>query len=304
MDWKVGIAETVLSLVSTGGSCAYPLDSPYSLFVVGSKGADVEIGVRLCSYSGPFSGEEVFSISALPAINAPITFPSSCRVFRDHEGLWKFETRDSKHSGFRGRVAVFDPAFRSGALYAEVEKEHHPVFPSPLSPLLDRLLLVNVLGRRVGLLLHACAVSLNGLGHIFLGPSGAGKTTLARLWTRVENATVLGDECVVVRKKGSEYWVYGTPWAQERAFCSPMGVPLERVYFLQHGRQNELGPVVPEEAMKQLLFRSSLPVYDSVATQGALDACQGIAATISAYSCSFVPDMSAVRMLQSFAEHE
>ena len=56
--------------------------------------------------------------------------------------------------------------------------------------------------------LHAAAVSVNGVAHLFVGEKGAGKTTLCLSLAR-RGATVLSDDHVLVRRRGNDYVVSG-----------------------------------------------------------------------------------------------
>ncbi len=55
---------------------------------------------------------------------------------------------------------------------------------------------------RGGVLLHASGVVRAGKGYVFFGPSGAGKTTLARL-SKERGAMVLSDDIVILRRDGA-----------------------------------------------------------------------------------------------------
>jgi len=61
-----------------------------------------------------------------------------------------------------------------------------------------------------GLLLHAAGLVRNGRAYLFFGPSGTGKTTIARV--SAEQARVLSDEMILIRRIASGYHAYGTPF--------------------------------------------------------------------------------------------
>ncbi|MBK8046600.1 MAG: hypothetical protein IPK16_05415 [Anaerolineales bacterium] len=61
-----------------------------------------------------------------------------------------------------------------------------------------------------GLLLHASGIVRNGLGFVFFGHSGAGKTTIAGLSAP---AVVLSDDLVMIRPMADRVVVFGAPFA-------------------------------------------------------------------------------------------
>ena len=78
-------------------------------------------------------------------------------------------------------------------------------------------------------LFHAAAVSLDGKGYMFLGPSGTGKSTHASLWQRyIAGTALVNDDNPVVRiDEDGTATVYGSPWSGKtpcyRNVCYPLG---------------------------------------------------------------------------------
>lgn len=69
-----------------------------------------------------------------------------------------------------------------------------------------------VLVREGGMLLHACAVELDGRAVLVLGPSGAGKTTAA---TQVASAKLFAKDLVAVFPADDRWWVAPMPGGNE-----------------------------------------------------------------------------------------
>jgi len=109
-----------------------------------------------------------------------------------------------------------------------------------------------LLAERGGLLLHAASVVRNGRAFLFAGVSGAGKTTISRL--APPDATLLTDELSYVRKTGDGYTAFGTPFAGELAKPGEnVSAPVDGVYLLSKGRENEFEPVGEAEALRGVL---------------------------------------------------
>lgn len=62
--------------------------------------------------------------------------------------------------------------------------------------------------------LHAAAVAVGGRAYLFMGRSGTGKSTHARLWMAAdEQCELLNDDNPTVRLEGGDVVAYGTPWS-------------------------------------------------------------------------------------------
>jgi hypothetical protein len=111
-----------------------------------------------------------------------------------------------------------------------------------------------------GLLLHAAGLLRNGRGYLFFGPSGAGKTTAARVSHAEAGAIVLNDDLVVLLPRADRWWVQATPFTNPSQvppsgdWCSP----LHAIYRLAHSRQVRSEPIVPALALAELL--TSCPI--------------------------------------------
>jgi len=64
---------------------------------------------------------------------------------------------------------------------------------------LDQLLMILLLSEGKGLLHHGCGIEDRGLGYLFVGNSGHGKSTMAKVVVCAKAPRVLNDDRVVVR---------------------------------------------------------------------------------------------------------
>lgn len=97
-----------------------------------------------------------------------------------------------------------------------------------------------------GVLVHSAAVVCGGRGLLFLGDSGAGKSTIAMLGLQV-GAEVLGDDLNFLIPRSSEgFAMYGCPGTS--AFfgpAAPRASTLEAVLLLEKGRSETLAQLCP-----------------------------------------------------------
>jgi hypothetical protein len=118
-------------------------------------------------------------------------------------------------------------------------------------------------------LLHAAALEAGGRASLFVGRSGAGKSTWSRWW-RARGGTVLDEDRVVLREREGRMWAFGTPWHPEPRLSSPRGAPVARILFLQDVETGAAVPAGDGMTAALLLRHSFLPVYDAEAMGTAL----------------------------------
>ncbi len=82
---------------------------------------------------------------------------------------------------------------------------------------------------------------------------------------------VLDEDRVVLRRLDGQVWAFGTPWHAEPHLCSPRGVPVERIFFLQQADSDAVREIGPAAATTRLLRSSLLPIYDPQGTQSVLN---------------------------------
>jgi hypothetical protein len=150
--------------------------------------------------------------------------------------------------------------------------------------------MIGLLCKGRGVLLHACGVAHDGQGLVFAGTSGAGKSTLARLWADQKDVEVLSDDRVIVREQGGRFMVYGTPFHGDARLASPEGVPLERIYLIDHAPKNRLAPLDPLDAASRLLVRSFPTFWDAEGMAFTTGLLGKLAQRVPCHELGFAPD--------------
>ena len=102
-----------------------------------------------------------------------------------------------------------------------------------------------------GFLLHAASVIRNGKAFVFVGRSGAGKSTVASLSPQ---GSVLTDEISLIKRVNGEWRAFGTPfWGEFRADGANVSAPLGGIFRLVQSPVNRIEPLRPGELLKSLL---------------------------------------------------
>ena len=236
---------------------------------------------------------------------------SPAELVFDSGGVWKLYRHGARHrflfsspalSPLPYKEATFEPDFSSG----EVTLRRACFQPAqglwPLEYPLDELLLQGLLARGRGAEIHACGIAgSSGRGLLFVGQSGAGKTTMARLWEGVPGVTVLSDDRVILRRVGDRFTMYGTPWHGEAALAAPASAPLTGVFFLEHGAANTLVPLRGATAATRLFASGFPPFFDRAGLDFTLKFLGDLVAEVPCHELCFARDNRVVEFVQSWA---
>ena len=118
---------------------------------------------------------------------------------------------------------------------------------------------------RDGMPLHAALVEKDGYGVVFLGPSGMGKSTQAKLWVEHQGADfIIGDRPGLRRIDGR--WIgFGMPWDGKDNIKQQKQVPIRALISLEQAPENSIRRLTKQEAMIVLLNQVMMPMWDDTA---------------------------------------
>ncbi len=264
-----------------------------------SREPDLEIGLR-----GPharFAGapgipdislDVHWDSSKTPATPEEKLFDSGgvWQLYRDGERL-VFHLTSPKFGSHPYVRAIVHPTFASGTIHLRRDcfDASRPLYP--LEYPLDELLITNWLSLGRGVEVHACAlIDTDGSGYLFAGNSGAGKTTMARVWCKEEGVRVLSDDRVILRKLDGRVWMHGTPWHGDEPLALPQRALLRRGFFLHHATRNQVAPVTGAQAVMELFSRSFPPFFSPDGLAFTLRLLTEIQEVVPFSDFGFVPD--------------
>jgi hypothetical protein len=280
------IADITIEITCDDPELRLQLEGAKNKFLIDGVQADVVISAVWGDLSEEPRGEKLFDSGSTWQL-----------YYQDGNYLFRFTSLIFGSLPYK--IAFFNPEFSSGEVYL-----HRPFFKKgqsvdPLAYPLDELLTINLLAKGRGTEVHACGiVDSLGRGHLFVGQSGAGKSTMARLWENEPNIIVLSDDRIILRKMKNSIWMYGTPWHGDAGLASPARAPLTTVYFLEKGQKNELIAQKPSDSMSRLFACSFPPFYNREALNFTLGFLEDVVINVPCYGLKFKPDKSVVEFIQ------
>ena len=282
------VAFTVAGIsfgISSHGDVKLALEPGLLPFASGNPSCDVEIDVTWTDRL------------ELPAV--PPTFESG--------GLWRAYVEDDGfafyfQSAYLGsapyKKARFDRSFRRGRvlLLKSCFDAARPVYP--LEYPLDELLMIHRLSTGSGVEVHGCGVLAgDGLGRLFVGHSGAGKSTTSRLWLGRPGVCVLSDDRIILRESAGRIFMHGTPWHGDAGIAVQASGPLDRIYLIEHGQRNEIVPLQSSRSVAELFTRTFVPHHSAAGLAHVLRFIEHAVRTVPVSVFRFVPHPDAVEAI-------
>lgn len=116
----------------------------------------------------------------------------------------------------------------------------------------DQIVLARLLADREACFLHSCGIVLDGRGLLFVGESGAGKSTAMSLFAGVSE--LLCDDRNIVRRWPEGFRVHGT-WSHGTVpIVSSASAPLRAIFFLEKADRNTVSAITDRAAAAQALL--------------------------------------------------
>lgn len=149
------------------------------------------------------------------------------------------------------------------------------------------------------LMIHASVVQHDGKGYLFLGKSGTGKSTHARLWLEhIEGCSLLNDDnpVVAVDPESGRVTVYGTPWSGKTPCYLNKSIPVGAIVRLEQAQRNKIVRLTAAHAFAALLPSCSCLKQDAYIYKGIVDTVTRIATCIPVCHLKCLPDEAAAQL--------
>ena len=281
------IADICIGVGYADESLRRPLPEASGRFAVDSARVDLMIRVEAMALPLPPPGRLLFDSGAV------------WRAYDDGGGF-RIDCRSDLFGDEPYKSAFFDRDFRQGRILVRRDAlmESMYVLDYPL----DEVIVAHMLGRGRGVELHGCGIiDRDGRGQLFVGQSGAGKTTTARVWLAEGHYEIVSDDRVIVRCVDGQWRMFGTPWHGEAELSSPLSAPLGAIHLLAQASRTELVSMPPAQAAAALFGCTFPPFYDAEALAYTLECLDRIVRDLPVRTLRFLPDRSVIDCIRSAA---
>ena len=283
---RLRIAGVVIGVDSEEGGPPASVDGAATAFVVNQGIPDIEVRAAWDDLKSPPRGRLLFDSGGLWQLHEE----AAQLVYSFNSPLFK---------GGPYRRASFDSNFRRGVVTLDRASFHGRPPAFPLEYPLDELMVINRLVFEGGVEVHGCGViDQSGAGYLFAGQSGAGKSTIARLWS-ASGATVVSDDRVVLRQTDGGFTMHGTPWHGDAEFAEPLSAPLTRIMLLRQAPRHAIVPLSAARAAA-LLFSCTFPVFhNAAALERTLALLESVVQTVPVDALEFTPSADVTTFVRS-----
>jgi len=211
---------------------------------------------------------------------------------------WIIRLGEDGASGRADRVVTLDASGNTGTLVMDVGECPDIAAMYPLEYPLEDILFRHLLSDRDALLVHACGVAWQGQGYLFVGSSGSGKSTTARLW-KSAGAAILNDDRVVLEASPEGVSIHPTPWFGDYPDVSAEAVPLAGLFLLRKGSEVTFEPIRPARAAALLFAKSFPPLWDPERMARTLETLDLVCQEVPCGWLTAPPDQRAVAWVQA-----
>ncbi len=150
-----------------------------------------------------------------------------------------------------------------------------------------------------GLVFHASGLDDNGRGIVFIGHSGAGKSTQCELWSAESGVVAMNDDRVAVRPDGDGVRCYGTPWGGTADIARNHSAPLRALIVLEQAPENHLERLTGTGVAAQLLPRAFLPYWDQALMARAMANLGALIEHVPVYRLHCRPEPAVIPLVRS-----
>lgn len=283
-QFSIRVGPSCVALEGQVDSGAWSLDAAHHRFISPTAKVQLTMAVRYGLSGGP-QGQLAFRAGGVAS------------VYREGNA-WAFRLGENEGASSADRVLMLEPSGSIGTLVMNVEQSSTLSESYPLQYPMEDFLFRHLFADRCALLVHACGIAWQGRGYLFVGSSGSGKSTTARLW-KAAGATVLNDDRIVLEARQDDVLIHPTPWFGEHPEVGSESLPLAALYLLRKGPEVVCDPIRPGSAVALLFAKSFPPLWDPERMARTLETLDHVCRQVPCAWLTVPPDPRAVAWVQA-----
>jgi len=280
-----------LRFLSSDPDVRFIAREPHTAFLIGNDTrADCEIACEFGDAS-PSSGAPDFDSGGIWELRIlPDSSEEVCFYTATEAGTRLPMIRLTLAAGFN-RVQL---------VHAPVRKHDRSI---PIGYPIDEYLMARLLGRAGGIILHACALREGTAAFVFMGHSGAGKSTMTAL-AESAGAEVLSDDRTIVTVQHEVVSAWGTPWHGTYSKGSPNCASVRGIFLLVQAEEDAIIPFEGARAFQEMLIRLIQPTVSRAEQDASFATLERLMKLVTVAELRFRPSSAAYVRAREFAKRD
>ena len=233
----------------------------------------------------------------------PIVCTTEQFYIHDTKDSWSFVSRLDENFMTRNGQYVLTCArdYSEMTLYISREPYYCDLLQRWLNPSIPMSTAIRVaceagMVMREGMSPHAALIEKDGYGVVFLGPSGMGKSTQAKLWVEHQGADFIIGDRPGLRCVDGTWYGFGMPWDGKEGIKQQKQVPIRALISLEQATENSIRRLTKQEAMIVLLNQVMMPMWDDAAMEMLTPLMGQLATEIPFYHLKNLPNKEATEL--------
>jgi hypothetical protein len=286
-SYNLNIAGYRIGLESSDGVPDLVPSERFAANICSDTQSDILIRVHHGKYKLPKGTERVFHAPLVEEIDGS-------RIKKDNN-FWSIYRNNSQL--FIKTIFPYSGSEKSAVLKFSLNEKEWDLWideagtsADPLDYPLDGLVLYYLSAIRGDIMIHASGINHNGIGYIFPGISGKGKTTMAGLWNQA-GGRVIHDDRLIIRNTDGKYRMFNTPVYKND---HPSESEISRIFLIDHGKENRLVPVNGAQAVSLLLANCIQHNWNRELVARLVGSVSLICSSLPVAQLSFKPDIDII----------
>ncbi|MDO4621464.1 MAG: hypothetical protein Q4B22_00770 [Eubacteriales bacterium] len=158
--------------------------------------------------------------------------------------------------------------------------------------------LTMILNLKRAFIMHSACICKGNRAILFSGRSGAGKSTQAELWEKLQGWTIINGDRTGVRRIAGDWKAYGLPYAGTSGIYRNDSASIQAIVFLEQAKECRIRRLDVTEAFKRMLSETFVYSWIRELQERILQELITLAGDIPVYLLACTPDEQAVQCLK------